>query len=324
MRTLKPVPARIYGFIGAVCIERCFRNCFNMHRMLCLLCVWNGHNILKECISQCVWDEDKDNLSRISVGINEKNNPLNIDSGLLDVVNRHYNQIVSSQYPSLVGYLLELLRNGDIYKAYNFLISIRGIGDKIACLFLRDLSIIYGLDTFNDCRNLMYIPIDNIVKSVIDALDKKCRLNYGFEEAIKKLDDNPKSTYIYKIFICENSKRCGLDPRYVEMGMWFFGSKVMKYYNKKLCDYTIKDACKDLIDRLTSEKPKNKDINYIVKIEYIKNSDKFRIHIYGKDNITHDVDENELVDIFLKGEVKINNENLKVEIKDQLLDIIFF
>lgn len=63
-----------------------------------------------------------------------------------------------------MSYLLNLLRNGNIYDAYNFLIRIRGVGDKIACLFLRDISIIHNLMLYGDCRDLLYKPIDRVVK----------------------------------------------------------------------------------------------------------------------------------------------------------------
>jgi hypothetical protein len=335
MRTLKPVKVRIHGFIGAVCIEMCTRNCI----MLCIL-NWRITNFL-QCLSQCVWDEYKYNLSKIPannktkhmnpLGFNKNtgygvNDPLNPNGGLLDVVNRHYNQIISSQYPSLVGHLLELLINGNICDAYNFLISIRGVGDKIACLFLRDISIIHNLNLYGDCRDLLYKPIDGVVTKVIEELVKcKCKLDYDFDinESLKMLDpkevkcieqlrkkakiknEDFKKLYPYKIFLYYYSKRCNLDQRWVEMGMWFFRSKVMNYYKKKLCDYTIESACEDLIRRLRKA-IKNTNIKYI-------GNDQFEIIDANGNKIV--VDEDKLIKLLLSGEI---------EIYDELLDIIFF
>jgi len=161
MRSLDSLIVRIYGFIGAVCVERCFSQYNNN---------WNPNMI------QCVWNCHTGNLNRIPVGVNRNNNPLNPNNGLLDVINN--NQIVL-QHPSLVDYLLNLLINGNIHDAYNFLISIRGVGDKIACLFLRDISIIHNLNLYGDCRDLLYKPIDIWVKRSIHCLINKCNLNVG-------------------------------------------------------------------------------------------------------------------------------------------------
>jgi hypothetical protein len=104
----------------------------------------------------------------------------------------------------------------------------------------------------------------------------------------------------YKIFLYEYSNRCKLDQRWVEMGMWFFGSKVMNYYNKKLCNYTIESACKDLIRRLRNAL-NNTNIRYI-------GNDQFEI-----DGNT--INENDLVNGLLDGSIII---------EDELLDIILF
>jgi len=84
------------------------------------------------------------------------------------------------------------------------------------------------------------------------------------------------------------------------MGMWFFGSKVMNYYNKKLCNYTIESACKDLIRRLRNAL-NNTNIRYI-------GNDQFKI-----DGNT--INENDLVNGLLDGSIII---------EDELLDIILF
>jgi hypothetical protein len=133
------IDVRIHGFIGAVCIDRNF----NLHSN-------NWINNICTCYG--------DNLKRLR--LNYYTN---------DTLNQRYNNnllyyINNSQLTtSLVDHLLNLLCNRNIYKAYNFLMEIRGIGDKIACLFLRDISIIYRnyeyeLGLYFDWRDLMYIP----------------------------------------------------------------------------------------------------------------------------------------------------------------------
>jgi hypothetical protein len=190
---------------------------------------------------------------------------------------------VSTVISEIMTLNADMLIYGNIYKAYYFLTKIEGIGDKIACLFLRDISIIHNLNLYGDCRDLLYKPIDGVVTKVIDELVKcKCKLDYDFDinESLKILDpkevkcieqlrkkakiknEDFKKLYPYKIFLYYYSKRCNLDQRWVEMGMWFFRSKVMNYYNKKLCDYTIKSACEDLIRRLRNA-IKNTNIKYI-------------------------------------------------------------
>ncbi|WP_244409569.1 hypothetical protein [Methanocaldococcus jannaschii] len=309
------IRVRIHGFIGAVCIDRNF----NLHNNTWISNICNCYENNLRMLGLGFYTSDTlDPRYNINPSCNINSTTTN-KCGLLYIISN--TQITAS----LVSYLLNLLRNGNIYDAYNFLIRIRGVGDKIACLFLRDISIIHNLMLYGDCRDLLYKPIDRVVKKVIEELVKcKCKLNYNFDinEVLEKFDytecrciqklrknakidsNDFKTLYPYKIFLYEYSKKCKLDQRYVEMGMWFFNSKVAKYYNRRLCKYTIQEACKDLIKRL------RKAINN-TNIRYIGNN-QFEININGKIII---VSEDELIDLILKGEI---------EIYDELLDIIFF
>jgi hypothetical protein len=117
-------------------------------------------------------------------------------------------------------------------------------------------------------------------------LDERCNLNIGITKSYPE--------YIYKTFIYTNSIRCGLDPRYVEMGMWFFGSKIIGN-NRNYTINTIKSACNDLIDRLRNA----------IDNTNIRN-DQFKID-------DEKINEDELIKRLLES-----------KIKDELLDIIFF
>jgi hypothetical protein len=172
------IRVRIHGFIGAVCIDRYF----NLHsnNWINNICNCYEHNLTTLGLNS--YSSDTLNPAyNINPNCNINSTTTN-KCGLLYII-RNTQQIMNIRNTqqimnSIVSHLQNPLTSG-IHNAYNFLRRIRGVGDKIACLFLRDISIIHNLNLYGDCRDLLYKPIDIWVKRSIHCLINKCNLNVG-------------------------------------------------------------------------------------------------------------------------------------------------
>lgn len=127
---------------------------------------------------------------------------------------------------NILAYAQKCIGQGIVLEAFDFLTSIRGIGPKIASLFLRDakeLLLEGGASVQIDGSIRWQLqPIDIWVKRTIELIAGR-RMESG--EAAK--------------FIVQNSP----NPERANMGIWYFSSQVSgSQYRHNLCLRAIPDA----------------------------------------------------------------------------------
>jgi thermostable 8-oxoguanine DNA glycosylase len=97
------------------------------------------------------------------------------------------------------------LEAGDIKNAWERLKRIRGVGNKIASLFLRDVAIRYGLTLGNNDDRWLLQPIDIWVRRVVQSRKNE-------ETSDEKIAR----------WIVENCKK----PEQCNQGIWYFGARI--------------------------------------------------------------------------------------------------
>lgn len=121
-------------------------------------------------------------------------------------------QVILPTNLTLTSYLKDLInRNRDIHSAYDLLTRIRGIGNKIASFFLRDLTNIMGINLQNIKNRHFLQPIDIWVDRTIKIIAKNSSLKK------RQIAD----------WILNNSLRNQISPEKVNMGIWFFCSQII-------------------------------------------------------------------------------------------------
>lgn len=168
-------------------------------------------------------------------GLNPKNNPLypsTNPNNLQRIGNRLsiieivlQNKIVDQDltFASYLQHQIQLTNN--IQNAFNFITRIRGIGNKIASFYLRDLVDVNLIDLRNVQNREFLQPVDIWVERTIRILSNQ-NLN---KVAIAK-------------WIVDNSLMNNLNPEHVNMGIWFFCSQIIisEYnLNKALINFNI-------------------------------------------------------------------------------------
>jgi hypothetical protein len=169
-------------------------------------------------LAEQIWSTFKAVLSPIG-GINAQNNPL-YPSTDPDGLGLHGKQsifekvlTITAFHPglSLSTYLAnEIKASNDTVTSFAFLSEVRGIGDKIAPFYLRDLVDVLNLSSSITKNRDLLQPIDTWVRRTVRVLSKDPTLS---DERIRK-------------WIVEESLRIGSNPERVNMGMWLFGSQM--------------------------------------------------------------------------------------------------
>ena len=150
----------------------------------------------------------------------EKNNQ-DEKLSLLEVVVK---EKLSERKLTFTTYPLELIRiHNDVKPAFDFLKKIRGIGDKIAAFYLRDLVVLTRFRIKDNINNRYLLqPVDIWVKRVVEKIIAPSENNW--KEIAKRL------TY--------ESLRRNLMPEKVNMGIWFACSQIIRsgYRLQKVID----------------------------------------------------------------------------------------
>lgn len=137
------------------------------------------------------------------IKLNKSHNPMNEDNGVLRVMKDH--KIIH-----LSKFLVDQIKNDELKKAHKILMKIRGVADKIASLYLRDLVTSAKIDenTLNDTYLLQ--PADIWVDRGLELLLEKVPKNMvKKQKAIDKL--------------CKTHNISGIE---FNRGCWFLGSKI--------------------------------------------------------------------------------------------------
>ena len=138
------------------------------------------------------------------VKVNQTHNPVNADRGVVD-------KLVSNNALNIAVYIRDLISCGDTTKAYNFIKEIRGIGEKIASFYLRDIAYLARLDEENISDLYLLQPIDT-------WLEQTFKILFNFDVP-KNLQEKQKLI----VDLCKESKVSSIS---FNQGAWVLGSQI--------------------------------------------------------------------------------------------------
>ncbi len=154
---------------------------------------------------------------------------------------------VLKEHSTLTTYFkqkIEENKEKGISQAHKELTKIRGIGDKIASFYLRDLVVATGikLDDKTEYRYLLQ-PVDIWVRRTADLLISKFQYIPKSMPQQRMSEENRLKTWIVYA-----SKEYRAEPELVNMGMWFFGSHVAlsEYKLHKVINDGVNEAMKQM------------------------------------------------------------------------------
>lgn len=202
-----------------------------------------------------IWNRFSNSLN--GQGLNHQNNPLCPKKTSYQRKEKTYKtsqpsviQIVSNnediQNKSFTTYLQhKIVKDKDIKNVFGLLMSIQGVGDKIASLFLRDLACIMEIDLSKTQNRHRLQPIDIWVARTVISLD---------ENEFSKLDEkikngrslnnkdnlNNNDKVILAKWIVRQSEGNAAKPELVNMGIWYFCSQIA------ISEYRLKRVLKNL------------------------------------------------------------------------------
>ena len=139
---------------------------------------------------------------------NESRNPMSPSEGnLISLINFAWN---IADDKSVAGWALDFIEENNIREAFNSLKRIRGIGNKIASFYLRDIYILSDLHDINLRNKHLLHPID-----------------VWTERAARVLLDNPEATPRQCAqALIDLEQDLGLLTGVSNIGFWVFGSEV--------------------------------------------------------------------------------------------------
>lgn len=152
-----------------------------------------------------------DNQSEVSSSgkrLNLKNNCLNTtNNGKVNLLN--FCNSLEEDSRNIYKFALHKIKCNKILEAHEYLRKIRGIGPKIASLFLRDISLKNCINDTNlqDCHLLQ--PIDIWVRRAVATLNAKTLTDQKASEELIKLANQAKCSALF-----------------LNAGIWYFGSQV--------------------------------------------------------------------------------------------------
>lgn len=186
-------------------------------------------------------------LSPDGRGANPRNNPLfpkestgkeSVTSLILRLQGYEYN---------LIKTVLALLQGGTVKTAHTFLCQIRGTGNKINSLFLRDIVLIYDLPIEQDDPLLQ--PVDIWVRRLT-------RLLMGVPaDVTKNEEDHYSSDTKIAAALIDLSKTAAVSPLSLNQGAWYLGaqiagtkSRLIRYIEDKLSPSNAVDQKVSLLE----------------------------------------------------------------------------
>lgn len=200
-------------FLEGYAFERQGRRPDYFHVAVDSLFYCNQQNTLN---ATCIWNRFK--LLLNNQNLNHRNNPLypsNNPDNIKNINNRKVSVIeaalsVQNNIP-LSNHLGNLItQNNNINQAFIYLKTIRGIGDKIASFYFRDLVVTLLINLTNIQNRQLLQPIDIWVERSIKYLTGNQSMN---------------KTQIAN-WIVVNSLKYHLNPEYINMGIWFYGALI--------------------------------------------------------------------------------------------------
>lgn len=166
--------------------------------------------------ANCIWNIFKQSLKNRN--LNHRNNPLYPSSNPDNITrfgNKHslieavYNyNFLNRTFTTFIQNTVNQNRN--IIQAFTFLKTIRGIGDKIASFYLRDLVVVIKINLVNIGNRELLQPIDIWV-------DRTVKFLAGNQNMSRKQVAN---------WIVVNCIQHNLNPENINMGIWFFCASI--------------------------------------------------------------------------------------------------
>ncbi|TAH52549.1 MAG: hypothetical protein EYC68_07180 [Chloroflexota bacterium] len=125
--------------------------------------------------------------------------------------------------------------NNRVREAHSDLISINGIGNKIASLWLRDVAVRFGVMPYDKDDRWLLFPVDIWVRRIVAILTPNKKF---------KNDEDVAKWCV---------KECGetFSPEKVNMGFWYFGAQIAE--TEDLMKKALKDNQLKRFDELVSE-----------------------------------------------------------------------
>lgn len=146
------------------------------------------------------------------VKVNGDCNPMNSDKGIIF-------QLASNNIENIAGHVRTLIKNGNTHNAYDFIKSIKGIGDKIASFYLRDIAHFADDIEESDIVDVHLLqPIDTWLEQILKIL---------FNSDIMKLSLRNKQKQI--VNLCREAKVSCLS---FNQGAWLFGSQIAEDFER--------------------------------------------------------------------------------------------
>lgn len=114
-----------------------------------------------------------------------------------------------------ISSILSKVNENKIKDAYSDVITLKGVGHKIASLFLRDISYHYFPNQIPNLQDTVYLfPVDIWVRNFIESL----KLDNQDTE-LKKPKDMDKGNFELSQNFCSESLNSRFDPRTMNMGI---------------------------------------------------------------------------------------------------------
>jgi len=188
----------------------------------------NGHNwrVPTKNDAKDLWEDYKniakrdynllDNKTK-KAKVNEKCNPMKADRGIID-------QLVSNNTLNIAVYMRDLIDCGNTAGAYDFIKGIRGIGEKIASFYLRDIAHLSRLDERNISDLHLLQPMDTWLEQTLKILFNS---------------DVPKNLQQKQRLIVNLCKKSGVSSISFNQGAWVLGSQITGEFG------TFKEALND-------------------------------------------------------------------------------
>lgn len=148
-------------------------------------------------------------------GVNRYNNPLyKAPQGTLYTATGFVGSLGAYDH-NLTKWASSLAREGRIKHAWDQLVRIRGVGHKIASLFLRDIVYAFGVDE-NSVGDKKYLqPIDRWTKRAAESL-------------AVSIPTSPKSYWEYAQVLVDVSEQAGVPCALTNSGLWTLGSQLVQ------------------------------------------------------------------------------------------------
>jgi len=177
--------------------------------------------------------------------VNKTCNPMNEDEGVIS-------KLASNGISNIAAHIKDLIICRKTTEAHNFLKGIRGIGEKIASLYLRDIAYLAGLDEKSISYLYLLQPIDTWIEQTLKIL-------FG-SDVPKKLCKKQELI----VNLCKESKVSSIS---FNQGAWILGSQIATEFGTFKRALTKYNSAQKFIQNHVEEKK-----GYLRVVENVLNS----------------------------------------------------